>query len=97
MMQNLQEAMAASRAEQEHIQLDLAASQTRNEELRRRLHNQVGSRETEDQECFTPPREFPMPFSQGIMDAVIPSTFVGPKATFTGVEDPEAQITAFHR
>jgi len=30
------------------------------------------------------------------MDAVIPSMFVGPKATFTGVEDPEAHLTAFH-
>jgi len=37
-----------------------------------------------------------MPFSQAIMDAVIPSTFVGPKATFTGMEDPEAHLTAFH-
>jgi len=32
-MQGLQEAMAASRVEQEHIQLDLAASQARSEEL----------------------------------------------------------------
>ena len=30
------------------------------------------------------------------MDAVIPATFVGPKTTFTGVEDPEAHLTAFH-
>ena len=30
------------------------------------------------------------------MDAVIPATFVGPKATFTGVEDLEAHFTAFH-
>jgi len=37
-----------------------------------------------------------MPFSQTIMEAVIPPTFVGPKATFTGVEDPEAHLTAFH-
>jgi len=37
-----------------------------------------------------------MPFSQAIMDAVIPATFVGPKATFTGVEDLEAHLTAFH-
>jgi len=37
-----------------------------------------------------------MPFSQEIMDAVIPTTFVGPKATFTGVEDPEAHLTTFH-
>jgi len=37
-----------------------------------------------------------MPFSQEIMEAIIPPTFVGPKATFTGVEDPEAHLTAFH-
>ena len=30
------------------------------------------------------------------MDAVIPSTFVGPKATFNGMEDPKAHLTAFH-
>jgi len=68
-MQGLQEAMVASRAEQEHIQLDLAASQARNEELcraneelRRGMRNHPGSREAEDHECFTPPMEFPMPF-----------------------------------
>jgi len=37
-----------------------------------------------------------MPFSQAIMEAAIPPTFVGPKATFTGVEDPEAHLTTFH-
>jgi len=37
-----------------------------------------------------------MPFSQAIMDVVIPATFIGPKTTFTGVEDPEAHLTAFH-
>ena len=30
------------------------------------------------------------------MDTVIPATFVGPKATFTGVEDPEAHLTTFY-
>jgi len=30
------------------------------------------------------------------MEAVIPHTFVGPKVTFTGMEDPEAHLTAFH-
>jgi len=40
--------------------------------------------------------EFPMPFSQAIMDAVIPATFVGSKATFMGMEDLEAHLTAFH-
>jgi len=62
MMQGLQKAMAASKAEQERIQLDLAASQSRNEELHRTneelhrtneelrygLRNQTGSRKTED-------------------------------------------------
>ena len=102
-MQGLLEAMAASRADQERIQVDLAASQARNEELhrtneelRRELRNQTGDREAEEQECATPLREFPMPFSQEIMDVVIPATFVGPKATFTGMEDPEAYLTDFH-
>jgi len=102
-MQGLQEAMTASKVEQERIQLDLAASQARNkelchanEELRCGLRNHPGNRETEDRECFTPPREFPMPFSQSNMEAVIPPTFVGPKITFTGMEDPEAHLTAFH-
>ena len=67
-----------------------------NEELHRDLQTQAGEREKEDQEPTTPPREFPMPFSQAIMDAVIPATFVGPKVTFTGMEDPEAHLTTFH-
>jgi len=37
-----------------------------------------------------------MSFSQAIMDIVIPATFMGPKVTFTGVEDPESHITAIH-
>ena len=37
-----------------------------------------------------------MPFLQEIMDVVIPATFVGPKVTFTGTEDPEAHLTTFH-
>jgi len=103
MMQALQETVATSRANQECIQIDLATSllrnkelQRANEELRRDLRNQVGEREVEDQEHAMPPREFPMPFSQAIMDAVIPAKLVGPKATFTGVEDPEAHLTTFH-
>jgi len=30
------------------------------------------------------------------MDTVIPATFMGPKVTFIGVEDPKAHITTFH-
>jgi len=98
-MQAFQETVAASRADQERIQMDLAASLARNEELqraneelRRALRNQGGEREMEDQESTTPTREFLMPCLQAIMDAVIPATLVGPKATFTGVEDLEAHI-----
>jgi len=102
-MHVFQETVAASRLDQERIQIDLAASQARNEELHRtneelrtNLQNQAGEREVEEQEPATPPRAFPMPFSQPVMDVVIPTTFVGSKATFTGVEDPEAHLTAFH-
>jgi len=67
-----------------------------NEELCSDLQSQAGEREEEDQEPATPPREFLMPFSQEIMDVVIPDTFVEPKVTFTGTEDPKAHLTAFH-
>ena len=43
-----------------------------------------------------PPRARPMPFSQAIMDAMLPATSMGPKVTFTGVEDPKAHLTVFH-
>ena len=102
-IQALQEEVVVSRADQERIQDNLAMSRTTNEELRqlneelhRDLQNQAREREEEDQEPATPPREFPMPFSQAIMDAVIPTTFIGPKVTFTGMKDPEAHLTAFH-
>ena len=60
------------------------------------MRNHHGNPETEDRKCFTPPREFPTPFSQSIMEVVIPHTFVGPNVTFTGMQDPEAYLTAFH-
>jgi len=43
----------------------------------------------------TPPREFPTPFSTEIVELVIPVTLMGPKVTFTGMEDPEAHLAAF--
>jgi len=56
-MQALQEKVAESRADQECIHIDLAASllrneelQRANEELRRDLRNQAEEREVEDQE-----------------------------------------------
>jgi len=101
-MHALPETMVASRMDQERIQVDLAASQARNEELRRtneelrrNLQQHAGERVVEEQAPPSPPRAFPMLFSQPIMDVVIPTTFVGPKATYSGVEDLEAHLTTF--
>jgi len=103
MMRGMQDEMAESRIEQERIQADLADSRTRNEELhrvneelRRDLNYNQGQREQDETERLTPPREFSTPFSHEILDAAIPNTFAGPKVIFTGMEDPEAHLTAFH-
>jgi len=91
-MHALQETVAASIMDQECIQIDLAVSQARKEELCRtneelcRNLKQVWERVVDEGAPPTPSRAFPMPFSQVIMDAVIPTTFVGPKAAFTGVD-----------
>jgi len=103
MMRGLQDEMAESRVEQERMQADLADSRARNEELhrineelRRGLSKDQGQREQDETERLTPPREFSTPFLQEILDAVIPNTFARPKVIFTGMEDPEAYLTAFH-
>ena len=102
-MRGQQDDMAESKIEQERMQADLDASHVRNEELRRvneelrrGLRNNQGQRENEEMEHLTPPREFSTPFSQEILDAVIPNTFAGPKVIFTGMEDPEAHLTGLH-
>ena len=102
-MRTLQENVAASRSEQERMHEALVASQNRNAELNRineelckviqeREERVVGDRSAPP----SPPRSFPMPFSQEIMDSVVPANTVAVKASFTGVEDLEAQLTAFH-
>jgi len=97
MMQGLQEAMAASKAKQERMQADLAASQARNDELHRANEElRRGWHGGDEPEVASPPREFTTPFSQAILETVIPNTFTGPKVTFTGMEDPEAHLTVFH-
>ena len=78
MVQGLQGDMENSRARQGRMQVDLDASEARNaelqrvnEELRRAVRNNRGGREAET-EPLTPPREFSTPFSQEILDAVVP-------------------------
>ena len=80
MMRALQENVAASRSEQERMHEALVASQARNEKLNRvneelrkalegREERAVGDRSVPP----SPPRSFPMPFSQEIMDSVVPA------------------------
>ncbi|XP_068498252.1 uncharacterized protein [Phaseolus vulgaris] len=103
MMRKLQENVAASRSEQERMHEALVASQARNEELNRvneELRKALQGREKRaiGDRSAPPslPRNFPMPFSQEIMDTVVPANAIAVKASFTGVEDPEAHLTAFY-
>ena len=95
--------MDASRIEQAKMHEDLVASQARNEELnkvteelRQALQEQRGRTIVEEVVSSSPPRVFPMPFAQAITDTPIPASVVPVKASFTGVEDPEAHFTTFH-
>jgi len=67
-----------------------------NEDLRHGWRNHTGLHDGDETEGSTPPREFSTLFSHPILETVIPNTFVGPKVTFTRMEDPEAHLTAFH-
>jgi len=103
MMRTLQENMDASRSEQERMHEALVASQARNgelnrfnEELRKALQEREERAARDRSAPPSLPRSSPMPFSQEIMDSVVPANTVAVKASFTGVEDPEALLTAFH-
>ncbi|XP_068486459.1 uncharacterized protein [Phaseolus vulgaris] len=93
-MRALQDDEAASRMAQEKMQADLAASQGRNEDLNRVNEEVRQSLEAQKERVVEevvvppppPPRTFPMPFSSEIMGAVVPTSLVGVKASFTGVE-----------
>jgi len=102
-MRGLQQDMAKSKLEQERMQADLDASHERNdelhrvnEELRQSLRNNWAQHGHDEMENHSPPREFSTPFSQEILDATILNTFAGPKVIFTGMEDPETHLAAFH-
>ena len=61
MVQGLQNAMATSKVEQERRQVDLAASQARNDELHRTNKElRRGWRGRDEREAASPPREFMM-------------------------------------
>jgi len=91
MMRTLQENV---RSEQERMHEALVASQARNEELNR-LNEELRKALQEREERAvgdrppSPPRSFPMPFSQEIMDSVVPANTVAVKASFTGWRTPK--------
>ena len=79
------------------MQEDLTASLARKEELHRTNEElRRDRRDVDEPETASPLREFTTPFSQAILGTAIPNTFIGPKVTFTGKEDPEAHLAAFH-
>ena len=99
-MRGLQQDMAESKMEQERMQADLDERNEElhrvNEELRQGLRNDRRRRGHDEMENHSPPRVFSTPFSQEILDAAIPNTFAGPEVIFTGMEDPETHLSAFH-
>jgi len=94
-MHALQEAVATSRVEIVTSQANNEELCKTNEELRRDLQ-QAGERGVDERAPPIPLRARPMPFSQAIMDTVLPTTSPSPKVTFTGVEDPKAHLTTLH-
>ena len=115
-IRTLQQAVEASKADQERVLAEVQAEQALrqdqfrieldvslrdNEELRqvneelRRDMQRMGERAVGEQSPPIPVRARPIPFSQAIMNVVIPTNFMTPKITYTGIEDLEAHITTF--
>jgi len=89
-----QETVAATRAEQvqnqDQFRTELDASRAANKELRRTWQCAAG-----DQYLPVHNRARTMPFSQEILDAVVPKNMTTHKITFIGAEDPSVHLAAF--
>ena len=83
MVRTLQDNAAASKAEQERMQTELAASQSRNDEL-----NRVNEELRRMARQPSPPRAFPMPFSPEIMGTMVPPKPGGGKSVVQGGRRP---------
>jgi len=94
-MQQILDTMRALQAEVAASRADNTELRRANDELRRGLQ-QVGERATDERAPPEPFKARPMPFSRAIMNTTLPTTSLGPKVSFTGVEDLEAHLTAFH-
>jgi len=88
----LVEVRAKQALRQDQFKVELDASRTDNEELRQaneELHKdlqQMVERTTGEQSPPISIKACSMPFSQAIMNSVIPTNFMTPKITFTGTE-----------
>jgi len=84
-IRNLQEANEQSRQEQERLREELCKT---NEDLHRDRRI--------PRESNPPKRDCLEPFSRAIMEEPVPTHYVAPKITFTGVKDPKSHLTAFN-
>jgi len=91
----LQEAMVMAKSEQEKLSASNEELRKANEELHKNLQ-QLDERSIREQGLIAQLRARPKPFSQMIMDAIIPANYITPKIVFTGVEDPESHLTVFN-
>jgi len=66
-----------------------------NEELRKNLQH-LDQRSTAERGPSVQPRARPKPFSQAIIDALIPANYITPKIVFKIVENPENHLTTFN-
>jgi len=66
-----------------------------NKDLRKNLQ-QLDERSTGERGSIVQLRARPKPFSQAIMDAIIPANYITPKIIFMGVEDPKTHLAAFN-
>jgi len=66
-----------------------------NEELRKDVQ-QLSERSTGERSSTIQPRARPRPFSQAIMDVIIPASLITPKIVFIVAEHPEAHLTTFN-
>jgi len=98
--------MAEARVEQllrqDQLMAEIDVSRASNEELckaNEELHKnlqQLDEHSKGERDPIIQLRARPKPFSQAIMDVIIPANYITPKIVFTGVEDPESHLIAFN-
>ena len=87
---------------QDQLMAEIDASRANIEELRKanmelcKNLQQLDQHSTTERGSSAQPRARPKPFSQAIMNALVPPHYITPKIVFTGVEDPENHFMVFN-